>query len=117
FPSFASCETLEEARSLADAAALDDLAYEVQRLEWNVIEIADISAASFGPGSRVVEKRDEMVARNGDAFLVAVYPTDAVNTQDGLLRLDRAMNEISSRSRSPARSSERRGAPRCSSWA
>jgi hypothetical protein len=40
---------------------LEELAYEVQRLEWNIIEIADISAMSMGEKNRIIAKRDAMI--------------------------------------------------------
>ncbi len=37
------------------------LAEEIQRLEWNVIEAADLSAAIFGPANRIIRRRDSMI--------------------------------------------------------
>lgn len=42
-------------------AALERLLYEVQRLEWNMIEIGDLSVAALGEGNLVQKQRDEMI--------------------------------------------------------
>jgi hypothetical protein len=44
-----------------DAKQVAEFAYEVQRLEWNLVEIADLSVAGLGEGNRIQTKRDEMV--------------------------------------------------------
>jgi uncharacterized protein len=41
--------------------AAEDLAFEIQRLEWNIIEIADISVAKYGSEGRIIELRDNMI--------------------------------------------------------
>lgn len=40
---------------------LEAFAYEVQRLEWNVIEIGDLSVAGLGDGNKVLKKRNRMI--------------------------------------------------------
>ncbi len=42
-------------------ADLEPFAYEVQRLEWNVIEIGDLSVAGLGEGNKILEKRNRMI--------------------------------------------------------
>lgn len=44
--------TSEDVRKLAD---------EIQRLEYNVIEIGDLSVAGLGEGNKIVKKRNEMI--------------------------------------------------------
>jgi predicted RND superfamily exporter protein len=44
--------------SMAD---LESFAYEVQRLEWNVIEIGDLSVAGLGEDNEILEKRNRMI--------------------------------------------------------
>ncbi|NBF40540.1 MAG: MMPL family transporter [Spirochaetes bacterium] len=41
--------------------ALEDLLYEIQRVEWNLIEIGDLSVASLGEDNRIVAKRNQMI--------------------------------------------------------
>jgi uncharacterized protein len=43
------------------ASDVGALAEEVQRLEWNLIELGDISVASLGDGNRIVRKRNAMI--------------------------------------------------------
>jgi predicted RND superfamily exporter protein len=40
---------------------LESFAYEVQRLEWNVIEIGDLSVAGLGEDNKILEKRNQMI--------------------------------------------------------
>ena len=40
---------------------LEAFAYEVQRLEWNVIEIGDLSVAGLGEDNEVLRKRNRMI--------------------------------------------------------
>ncbi len=40
---------------------IDQLAYELQRLEWNVIEIGDLAVAGIGADNLVVRRRDHMI--------------------------------------------------------
>ena len=40
---------------------LESFAYEVQRLEWNVIEMGDLSVAGLGEGNKILEKRNRMI--------------------------------------------------------
>ncbi len=40
---------------------LEALAYEIQRLEWNVIEIGDLSVAGLGEDNKIVAKRNQMI--------------------------------------------------------
>lgn len=59
-------ESLRESWAPAPTAPLDeanreDLLYEVQRLEWNMIEIGDLSVAALGEGNMVQRQRDEMI--------------------------------------------------------
>lgn len=39
----------------------NDLLYEIQRLEWNMIEIGDIAVTALGEGNPVQKKRDMMI--------------------------------------------------------
>lgn len=49
-------------RDLAyNPAEIERLAAELQRLEWNVIEIGDLSVAGLGDGNKIVRKRNAMV--------------------------------------------------------
>ncbi len=43
------------------SAELQALIDEVQELEWNLIELGDISVASLGEGNRIVRKRNAMI--------------------------------------------------------
>ncbi len=43
------------------AAEVEALIQEVQELEWNLIELGDISVAGLGEGNRIVRKRDAMI--------------------------------------------------------
>jgi uncharacterized protein len=40
---------------------IEALAGEVQRLEWNLIELGDLSVAGLGDGNRIVRKRNAMI--------------------------------------------------------
>jgi predicted RND superfamily exporter protein len=40
---------------------VEELAYQVQRLEWNVIEIGDLSVAGLGENNKIVSKRNQMI--------------------------------------------------------
>jgi predicted RND superfamily exporter protein len=42
-------------------ADIEAFAYEVQRLEWNVIEIGDLSVAGLGEANKILEKRNRMI--------------------------------------------------------
>jgi len=42
-------------------ADLESFAFEVQRLEWNVIEIGDLSVAGLGEDNKILEKRNRMI--------------------------------------------------------
>jgi predicted RND superfamily exporter protein len=42
-------------------ADLEVFAYEVQRLEWNVIEIGDLSVAGLGEANKILSKRNRMI--------------------------------------------------------
>ncbi len=44
-----------------DAKTVDALLYEIQRLEWNVIELGDLAAVTLGEESLPVRKRDAMI--------------------------------------------------------
>ena len=48
-------------RKLYDTSDLEAFAYEVQRLEWNVIEIGDLSVAGLGEQNKIVQKRNRMI--------------------------------------------------------
>jgi predicted RND superfamily exporter protein len=41
--------------------SMEELAYQIQRLEWNVIEIGDLSVAGLGEGNKIVAKRNQMI--------------------------------------------------------
>jgi len=40
---------------------LESFAFEVQRLEWNVIEIGDLSVAGLGENNKILQKRNRMI--------------------------------------------------------
>jgi predicted RND superfamily exporter protein len=40
---------------------MEELAYQIQRLEWNVIEIGDLSVAGLGEDNKIVAKRNQMI--------------------------------------------------------
>ena len=44
-----------------DGSAVEELLYEVQRLEWNAVELGDLAALSLGETSLPVRKRNYMV--------------------------------------------------------
>ena len=44
-----------------DEQSYQELLYELQRLEWNMIEIGDISVTALGEGNVVQRKRDRMI--------------------------------------------------------
>jgi len=54
-----------DSRYVADYAYTADrmeaLAYEIQRLEWNVIEIGDLSVAGLGEDNKIMDKRNQMI--------------------------------------------------------
>ncbi len=43
------------------AADIEIFVYEVQRLEWNVIEMGDLSVAGLGENNKILEKRNQMI--------------------------------------------------------
>lgn len=40
---------------------IEALAYEIQRLEWNVIEVGDLSVAGLGEDNKIMDKRNQMI--------------------------------------------------------
>ena len=44
-----------------DHARLEDLVYEIQRLEWNMIEIGDLSVTNLGEENLILKKRNSMI--------------------------------------------------------
>ncbi len=77
------------------------LADEIQRLEWNIIEAADLSAAALGPGNRILRRRDTMIreiigAQTGapgrEVFqrLIASLESDPERSARNLTRVDLA---------------------------
>ncbi len=42
-------------------ADVQSFAYEIQRLEWNVIEIGDLSVAGLGEDNEILKKRNQMI--------------------------------------------------------
>ena len=44
-----------------DVKTMEEFAYEVQRIEWNVIEIGDLSVAGLGEDNKILKKRNAMV--------------------------------------------------------
>lgn len=80
----------------SDVRALAD---EIQRLEWNVIEAADLSTAVFGPDNRIVRRRNSMVreivgaevgepGREVFQRLMTVLETDSAAVADALSQID-----------------------------
>ena len=63
----------------------DSLAYEIQRLEWNLIEIADMTAATLGDENRLLKLRDHMIReirgseKGAEGAEVFQHAIDAVN--------------------------------------
>ena len=47
--------------SEASLSELDRLTDEIQRLEWNIIELGDLAVAGLGEENRVVRRRDRMI--------------------------------------------------------
>jgi len=62
-------ETIREARDEVGltssieyrGAELEELLYEIQRVEWNLIEIADLSVAGLGEENKILRKRNAMI--------------------------------------------------------
>jgi uncharacterized protein len=84
------------------------LAEEVQELEWNLIELGDISVAGLGEGNRIVRKRDAMireilgaeVGREGaEVFkkLMAALEADPARAAARLTALDAPFSEKAAR--------------------
>ncbi|HEY8344253.1 MAG TPA: MMPL family transporter [Bacillota bacterium] len=85
---------------------------EVQRLEWNIIEIGDLSVAGLGENNKIVQKRNHMIreilgaetGRSGQEVfqrLIGLLKADPVLYADRLSRLDayfaRAMDALIAR--------------------
>jgi hypothetical protein len=88
---------------------VEELTYQIQRLEWNVIEIGDLSVAGLGENNTIVEKRDSMIREifgaevgepGAEVFqkVIEVIEGDPEAAARALQELDRsfaaAMNEI-----------------------
>ena len=83
------------------AEEIEDFVYEVQRFEWNVIEIGQLSIAGLGENNLIVKKRNRMVhevlgaevGRPGQEIfqsLIAKLEKDPKQTARLLTRLDRS---------------------------
>ncbi len=48
-------------RTVITAAEVDVLCDEIQRLEWNMTELGDLSVAGLGENNKIVKKRNEMI--------------------------------------------------------
>jgi uncharacterized protein len=81
------------------ASDIDRLVEEVQRLEWNLIELGDISVAGLGDGNRIVRKRNAMirevfgaeVGASGDEIfqrLIAALKADPARSAARLTAMD-----------------------------
>ena len=46
------------------AADMDAFGYEVQRAEWNIIEMGDLSVAGLGEINKIIKKRSSMIREN-----------------------------------------------------
>jgi predicted RND superfamily exporter protein len=44
-----------------DRTKIETLLYEIQRFEWNIIEMGDLSVAGLGEDNKIVRKRNELV--------------------------------------------------------
>ncbi len=92
---------------LWDESSLDLLSEELQRLEWNMIELGDLAAASLGEASLPVRKRNAMIreiygSETGKAgketfakaidTLAALIRSNPSNTALRLARLDEAFS-------------------------
>jgi len=80
-------------------AEVGRFAEEVQRLEWNIIEIGDLSVAGLGEKNKIVKKRDHMIreilgaetGRPGQEVLqklISLLESDPVLYAERLTRLD-----------------------------
>ncbi len=95
-PSAGADAPAAESLTEPDVRALAD---EIQRLEWNVIEAADLSTAMLGPGNRIVRRRDSMIreivgaevrAPGREVFqrLITVLEADPAGAADTLSQID-----------------------------
>jgi len=80
-----------------DGAALEQFLYEIQRLEWNMIELGDLAAASLGEGSLPVRKRDAMIRQvlgaetgrpGAETFGRLIVAVEATAPEEAVRRLD-----------------------------
>ena len=80
---------------------MEALAYEVQRLEWNVIEIGDLSVAGLGEDNKITAKRNQMIREifgaevgkpGAEVFqkVIALIEADADGAASALTTLDRS---------------------------
>jgi hypothetical protein len=83
------------------AADIEEFVYEIQRFEWNVIEIGQLSTAGLGEDNLIVKKRNRMVhevlgaevGKPGNEIFQKLIATLKANPQraaEKLSRLDRA---------------------------
>jgi uncharacterized protein len=86
---------------------VDALIQEVQRLEWNLVELGDISVAGLGEGNRIVRKRDAMIREvlgaevgkeGGEAFqkLIAALKANPERAASRLSALDAPFSQAAS---------------------
>ena len=86
------------------ASEVEELAYEIQRFEWNVIEIGQLSIAGLGEDNLIVKKRNRMVhevlgAEVGEPGreifqqLISELEADPNRSADLLTRLDRTFSQ------------------------
>ncbi|MBN2508877.1 MAG: MMPL family transporter [Spirochaetales bacterium] len=76
----------------------ETLAYEIQRLEWNLIEIADMTAATLGDDNRLLAQRDHLIreirgretGREGDELFQKAIEAVGRATYEDLIAVDAA---------------------------
>lgn len=89
-------------RDLGAGGTLEDLLDEIQRLEWNVIELGDLAVAGMGEENLVVRRRDAMVreilgAETGEPgrevfqTAIAAIASDTAAAEARLASLDAAL--------------------------
>ncbi len=90
------------------ASDIEEFAYEIQRFEWNVIEIGQLSIAGLGEDNQIVKKRNRMVhevlgAEVGEPGreifqkLISDLTADPAESAEKLTRLDRSFGPEYSR--------------------
>lgn len=79
---------------------MKNFAYEIQRIEWNIIEMGDLSVAGLGENNKIVKKRNQMIreifgtevgkpGREVFQKLIQLIESDPGLYAERLIRLDR----------------------------